>query len=208
MNSNSEDRQVIDQVLAGEPWRFSALVERYERPVFLSAFSFLRNRQDAEDVTQEVFVAAFRRLASFEGRSSFLTWLRKIVFNQCVDLRRKKIVRHSVSLESNSVLPLARPSDGPAAIAQRKDLVESVQRAIDSLSDEYRHIILLRDVDGIDYSEIASILEIPIGTVRSRLHRARSELKLVLESRRIDLLALEDSTSEGPYGANERRMPS
>lgn len=198
MESSSEDSELIKKVLGGEHHHFDILVQRYERLVFSSALSFLRNRQSAEDVTQEVFLSAYRRLASFEGRSAFGTWLRRITFNQCIDFKRRLQSRPASNLEDGSLHESQLES--PSEIAEGKELVAGVREAIDLLGEEPRHIILLREIQGLDYSEIAEILAIPVGTVRSRLHRARLELKDILLRRGLFTPAVLDSTTRAPGG--------
>ncbi|XZE43480.1 RNA polymerase sigma factor [Pirellulaceae bacterium SH467] len=178
-----EDRDLIERVKSGESQCFAELVLRYERPVFQSVFAFLGNRQEAEDVTQDVFVTAFRKIASFEYRASFLTWLRRIAFNQCVDARRKSKSRRTTSVDFEIEPQRDSQVSSPDRVAQGNELIDRVRGAIDTLAEEQRTIILLRDIDGLDYSEIAGLLDIPVGTVRSRLHRARCELREVMEKR-------------------------
>lgn len=180
MKSSSEDSELINKVLAGEHPCFDVLVERYEHVVFNAALMFLRNRQSAEDVTQDVFISAYRRLASFEGRSSFATWLRKITFNQCIDYKRRQQARPVSSFEDGPIQVADANSVNPVTIAEGNELVAGVRAAIDLLGEEQRGIILLREIQGLDYAEIAEVLDIPVGTVRSRLHRARLELRDVL----------------------------
>ena len=181
MRSSSEDIELIKKVLEGEHHCFDTLVAHYEQFVFSAAYSFLRNRQAAEDVTQDVFVSAYRRLASFEGRSAFGTWLRKITFHQCIDYRRRQQSRPASSFDEGMIQIADAHAATPAHIAEGNELVQGVRAAIDTLSDEQRNIIVLREMQGLDYAEIADILRIPVGTVRSRLHRARLELKDVLQ---------------------------
>lgn len=200
-----EDRDLIERVKSGESECFAELVLRYERPVFQSVFVFLGNRQEAEDVTQDVFVTAFRKIASFEYRASFLTWLRRIAFNQCVDARRKSKSRRTTSVDFEYEPQEVSEVPSPDSVAQGKELVDRVRGAIDSLGEEQRSIILLRDIDGLDYSEIAGLLDIPVGTVRSRLHRARCELREVMEKRGLQNLldgpgALESSVEKLKHG--------
>lgn len=183
MESNREDRELIERVKSGESQCFSELVLRYERPVFQSVFAFLGNRQEAEDVTQDVFVTAFRKIASFEYRASFLTWLRRIAYNQCIDARRKTKSRRTIAVDFDLEPQQVSNSPSPESVAQNNELLRNVRSTIDALAEEQRSIIILRDIDGLDYAEIASLLDIPIGTVRSRLHRARCELRDMMEKR-------------------------
>lgn len=196
MESNREERELIERVKSGESQCFSELVLRYERPVFQSVFAFLGNRQEAEDITQDVFVSAFRKISSFEYRASFLTWLRRIAYNQCVDARRKTKSRRTTSVDFELEPQQVSESQSPESVAQGNELLRHVRGAIDALAEEQRSIIILRDLDGLDYAEIAGLLDIPIGTVRSRLHRARCELREIMEKRGLASLLNESATVE------------
>jgi RNA polymerase sigma-70 factor (ECF subfamily) len=196
MESNREDRELIERVKSGDSQWFSELVLRYERPVFQSVFAFLANRQDAEDVTQDVFVTAFRKIASFEYRASFLTWLRRIAYNQCVDARRKTKNRRTTSVDFELGAQQVSDFPSPEHAAQSQELLRHVRSAIDALAEEQRSILILRELDGLDYAEIAELLEIPVGTVRSRLHRARCELREIMENRGLSALLDEPASIE------------
>lgn len=181
MDSNLEDGELIQQILAGDSKQFSLLVTKYQRFVFSTAYGTLGNQQDAEDVTQDVFLAAFRKLATFEGRSSFLTWLRRIAFNLSIDLRRKRKASGSPTpLSFHEETATSEELSVTDAIITN-ETVFTVRHAIDQLPEEQRHVVILRDIQDMNYGEIAELLTIPIGTVRSRLHRARLELKSILE---------------------------
>lgn len=181
MESPLDDAELIELIRAGSVQYFAALVERHQNRVFQFVFSLIRNRQDAEDVTQDAFVGAFRKLDSFEGRSTFFTWLRRLAYNACIDhLRKQKSRKSDLSTPDTSHL-VAPQSANPMNRFEERETIDAVRSAIDQLPEEQRSIACMRDIDGMDYSEIASVLDIPIGTVRSRLHRARLELKSILE---------------------------
>lgn len=181
MESPLDDVELIELVRSGSSHHFAILVGRHQNRIFQFVFSLLRNRQDAEDLTQEAFVGAFRKLHSFEGRSSFFTWLRRLAYNLCIDhLRKQKSRKSDLSTPDTSYL-VAPQSANPMNRIEERETIDAVRSAMDQLSEEQRSIVCMRDIDGMDYSEIASVLDIPIGTVRSRLHRARLELKSVFE---------------------------
>ena len=181
MDSKWEDGELIQQTLAGDGKQFSILVNRHQRSIFSTAFGMLGNQQDAEDVTQEAFVTAFRKLDTFEGRSTFLAWLRRIAFNLAIDLRRRQKSRASMTQVTVAEEIVSAKESSAADVLITKETISTVRRAINSLPDEQRVVIVLRDLQDLDYSEIAELLSIPVGTVRSRLHRARLELKSTLE---------------------------
>ena len=181
MESPLDDTELIELIRSGSTHHFAVLVERHQNRIFQFVLALLRNRQDAEDVAQEAFVGAFRKLDSFEGRSSFFTWLRRLAYNACIDhLRKKKSRKSDLSTPDTSYL-VASQSANPMNRLEERETIDAVRSAIDQLPEEQRSIVCMRDIDGMDYSEIASVLDIPIGTVRSRLHRARLELKSIFE---------------------------
>lgn len=188
--NSEEENSLIDCIIGGESPKFELLVQSYERKVFGTMLTILGNRQDAEDVTQETFLTAFRKLNQFQRRSSFYTWLYRIAYNLAIDLQRRRgrTAKHVVSsaADFNSFeTHLHDPPDthdSPSDIAIAQETVEQVRRGLGRLDSERRSIIVMRDIDGMDYSEIAAVLDLPIGTVRSRLHRARLELRDILNS--------------------------
>ncbi|MCU0714369.1 MAG: sigma-70 family RNA polymerase sigma factor [Pirellula sp.] len=181
MESHLDDLELVESIRSGSTHHFVILVERHQNRIFQFALALLRNRQDAEDVAQEVFIGAFRKLHSFEGRSSFFTWLRRLAYNASIDhLRKQKSRKSDLSTPDVSYLD-ASPSENPVSQLVERETVDAVRSAIDQLPEDQRAIVCMRDIDGMDYAEIASVLEIPIGTVRSRLHRARLELKNIFE---------------------------
>jgi RNA polymerase sigma-70 factor (ECF subfamily) len=188
--NSEEENSLIDCIIGGESPKFELLVQSYERKVFGTMLTILGNRQDAEDVTQETFLTAFRKLSQFQRRSSFYTWLYRIAYNLAIDLQRrrgrtaKQVVSSAAALNSFETHLYDPPDrhDSPSDIAIAQETVEQVRRGLGRLDSERRSIIVMRDIDGMDYSEIAAVLDLPIGTVRSRLHRARLELRDILNS--------------------------
>jgi len=188
--NSEEENALIDCIIGGESPKFELLVQSYDRKVFGTMLTILGNRQDAEDVTQETFLTAFRKLNQFQRRSSFYTWLYRIAYNLAIDLQRrrgrtaKQVVSSAAALNSFETHLYDPPDrhDSPSDIAIAQETVEQVRRGLGRLDSERRSIIVMRDIDGMDYSEIAAVLDLPIGTVRSRLHRARLELRDILNS--------------------------
>jgi RNA polymerase sigma-70 factor (ECF subfamily) len=168
----------------GDHEAFRVLVERYQGRVFRLALRVLRDEEQARDATQEAFLKVYGALRRFEGRSSFYTWLYRLVMNLCLDLRRKdKSGRHVEWEEERSVEvsdaagPLSGPEESPALDLERRELREQLAVAIESLPDEARQTLMLREVDGLSYAEIAEVMGIPKGTVMSRLHHARRKVQ-------------------------------
>jgi RNA polymerase sigma-70 factor (ECF subfamily) len=143
----------------------------------------LGSPEEARDVVQEAFVQAFVKLETFRGSSAFYTWLYRIAFN--VSVSRKRRQRPVLSLERTRDLSGEEPLDmaSPAERMERGERAVQVRRAMAALSEEHRTILVLREIEGFDYDQIADVLDVAVGTVRSRLHRARLELKSILEKR-------------------------
>jgi RNA polymerase sigma-70 factor (ECF subfamily) len=172
------DAALIDRTLAGEPAAFGELVLRYQDRLYNSLVRVLGSAEDARDAVQEAFVQAFVKLESFRGSSAFYTWLYRIAFNQAMSHARRK--RPTRSLDDERTDRGREPVDDQPAPDARLDASEratQVHRALAELSAEHRQVIVLREMDGCKYDEIAELLEVPVGTVRSRLFRARLELR-------------------------------
>ena len=185
--TSSEEQAVIAAVQAGNTAFFAKLVTAYQDRLFGAMCIVLGNRQDAEDVTQEAFAKAFLKLDTFQGRSSFFTWLHRIARHVAIDNRRRgwrerqqrlADVGDGLDLVSSSVM--RSPDPDPGEVAERNENHQRLYRALAMMDQERREVITLRDLQGLDYAEIAEILQVPVGTVRSRLHRARLELKDLL----------------------------
>ena len=182
---SDEDREVVRRVQAGETEAFEVLVEKYKRKTFRLAYGVLRDQEEALDVAQEAFVKAFRSLPKFKGDSAFYTWLFRITMNLALDRRRQRAAR-ARSLGTEDVPPEewertavatdASPDDEAASSERRA----RIARALESLSEHHRSIIILSDIEGLSYREIAEVLAIPMGTVMSRLHNARKRLREAL----------------------------
>lgn len=181
-----EDGEVVKRVRDGDSQAFGLLVRKHQERLFAAMLIMLGNRQDAEDIAQEALAMSFRKLDSFEHRSSFYTWLHKIAFRLAISHRRKYARRSSLSVGPLDVA--AEPTDTRETEApillERQEQHDRIQLALAQLDAERRNIIVLRDIQGLDYQEIADLLRVPVGTVRSRLHRARFELKEILMAER------------------------
>jgi RNA polymerase sigma-70 factor, ECF subfamily len=175
---------MIAAVLAGEIQLYHELIRPYERSVYVMALSCMKNDADAEDVAQEAFIRAFRKLESFRAESKFSTWLISITINEArTRLRRKALVR----MESLDQLPDEDKSVSPALLrdwreipseaVEREEVRNLIQLGVEQLPDIYRHVFLLRDVEELTISETAEALNISIPSVKVRLHRARMRLQ-------------------------------
>ena len=177
------DRRLIDQAKAGERAACDALARRHRRAAYLLALQMLGNRDDAMDVTQDAMLRFFSTLKSFDAGRRVQPWLFTIVRNQVRDLWRQRQRRPGDAAGEPDALvgQLAAPQPGPEADLQRRELKERVWRALAALPAAKREIIVLRDFHDLSYSELAEVLGIPIGTVMSRLHGARRQLRARLE---------------------------
>ena len=177
----SDDR-LIEAVLAGESGHFEWLVRRHQTRLYTAMYHVTGSCEEAEDVVQEAMIKAFTKLASFQRNSQFFTWLYRIAFNVSASRRRRK--RPNVSLEHY------RDTTGEDVEASLDDVdrgllrdedIEKLRAALHELSENHRTILILREMQDHSYEDIAEMLEISIGTVRSRLNRARAALKMTLE---------------------------
>jgi RNA polymerase sigma-70 factor (ECF subfamily) len=180
-----DDQTLIERCRSGDVAAFEPLVAKYRDRVWRLAFNVLRDREDAWDVTQEAFVRAWQALPSFRGQSAFYTWLFRIVVNVASDRARQRAARGRAfgtervpeeEWERAMVDPGAAPDDE----ARRAEERDRIMRALAALPEHQRTIIMLSDLEGLSYREIAEVLDIPMGTVMSRLHNARKRLRNVL----------------------------
>jgi RNA polymerase sigma-70 factor (ECF subfamily) len=183
---NADDRRLIAESLNGRPAAFGDLVRRYQDRLFNAVVRVVDNADDAQDVVQEAFVNAYQSLGSFKGDAEFYTWLYRIAFNTAVSHRRRR--RALVSLETGrDGEPVIDPQDPsletrPGAALERSEEEFALQSALNRLSTEHRTVLVLKDIEGMKYEQIAEVLGVPIGTVRSRIHRARLELRELLDT--------------------------
>lgn len=178
----SEDA-LVEQCRRGDSGAFEQLVARYEKKVFNLAYRLTGNRNDADDIAQEAFLKVYTSLREFRGEASFSTWLYRVVSNACLDELRKRSRRRAVSLDNpispDDPSPRQTPSDRPEPgdSLERAEVRAAVQRGIASLSPDHKIVLVLRDIQGMPYETISEALRMPVGTVKSRLNRARSSLK-------------------------------
>jgi RNA polymerase sigma-70 factor, ECF subfamily len=180
---DGDELELIERARRGDRQAFGVLVERYQRRVVGVALAVSHNKDDALELAQETFVRAFQNLSKFESRSSFSTWLYRIAANISIDFRRRE-GRHVVLRGDEAEIELGRvPSQQEDAFraVHRSELSGRIREALDQLTPEHRAVILLREVEGLSYDEISETLEVPRGTVMSRLHYARGRLRGLLK---------------------------
>ncbi|HET6381999.1 MAG TPA: sigma-70 family RNA polymerase sigma factor [Armatimonadota bacterium] len=185
---HQDETDLIRRCQAGDREAFDRLVERYQVRIYNYAFSLSRNRDDAQDVAQEAFVRAWVSLRSFRGDASFSTWLTRITRNLFLDIQKKRKHDPRLSLDelmeasdNSPVREAADESAGPEEIALTRERQDVVRKAVSELAKEHREIITLYDMQDFSYEEITVILKLPMGTVKSRLNRARRALREKLE---------------------------
>lgn len=179
--TREEESRVIRAVLAGETNRFEELVRAHQNGIYSYALRMLGNEQDALDASQEAFLRAYRGLQSFRGDSRFSSWLYKLAGNVCIDMLRRRPAAPDISLtDADAELPLPDGRPGPQEELERRELIRTLRKAMGELTYEYREALVLRDICGLSYDEIAETADIDLGTVKSRIHRARAKLAEIL----------------------------
>ncbi len=174
----NDDTQLIAEALDGKPAAFGQLVQKYQDRLYNTVVHVVGCAEEARDVVQDAFVQAFVKLETFHHTSAFYTWLYRIAFNVAISRGRKK--RPTISVERARETMGQEPVDrraGPTEHAEQEERCRQVREAIAALSEEHRAVVILREIDGCCYETIAEILDLPVGTVRSRLHRARLQLR-------------------------------
>ncbi|MEM7783264.1 MAG: sigma-70 family RNA polymerase sigma factor [Planctomycetota bacterium] len=182
--SDPQDQTLIQQTLGGQTEAFGSIIQKYKDRLFNGMVQIVRNESEAEDVVQEAFLLAFKKLSTFRGNSAFFTWLYRIAYNVAVTRirRRKPTVSLYANSETRGAIEFADETAAPEERMIREERVAQLARAMEKLSEEHRAIIVLREMEDLDYDAISEILDLPIGTVRSRLHRARNHLRELLEA--------------------------
>jgi RNA polymerase sigma-70 factor, ECF subfamily len=181
------DQELITECLSGQTNAFGDLVLRYQDRLYTMLVHLLGSSEDARDVAQEAFISAFQKLHTFRGQSAFYSWIFRIAMNLGVSKQRKRN-RAAVSIdavrETTGVEPAdARPENRPGFSIEASERQAAVREALAALPGEFRTVLVLKEMEDLKYEEIAEIVGCPIGTVRSRIHRARIELRNLLSAR-------------------------
>ena len=192
IETNGEKTEdLVSSAAKGDMRAMEALLQKYESLIYRLAFSSLRNSYDAGDVTQEVLFKIYKTVPSFRGDCTFSTWVYRITCNTVTDFVRKKNRRSTVSLsyidqdsgdEAEQDIPDDSPAVSPQLMLEKTELAAGIRRALSELSEQHREILVLRDMEGYSYTELSEMLGLDIGTVKSRLNRARNSLKRILET--------------------------
>lgn len=180
--SKVAEADLIHRIKHGEKEAYRELVERYQQRVFMLIHEMVRNRADAEDIAQETFVKAYLALPEFKGDSGFFTWLYRIAYNMAIDFKRKVARRGGEMLtldeaHSSQADWLMGQVESPQSQLTREEQRRQIRAALDSISEEHRVAIVLREIDGLSYAQIAEVTGVSRGTVMSRLHYARKRVQ-------------------------------
>ena len=167
----TRDEDLVRRYLSGDRAAFAALVERHERRVYNLALRMTGREEDARDATQDAFLTVLRKLSSFRGEAAFTTWLHRVTVNACYDLLRKR-QRAPLLERGDDDLPAVEPPPAPDP-ADASSLSIDVQQALMQVPEDFRAVMILHDVHDLRQEEVAAILGVPIGTVKSRMHRGR-----------------------------------
>ena len=191
----NDDQDLIDACRSGETVAYGVLVQRYQDRLYPTVLRLTGCAEDAQDLLQETFFRAFRKLDRFHGESCFYTWIYRIAVNLALSGRRKRRpmlrLADGTGASGSPVEPVAEHREcDPSLPLERAERDQMIQDALNALAADHRAVVVMKEFDGLRYEEIAMILNIPVGTVRSRLHRARCELRDKLRG-----LVEEDATS-------------
>lgn len=193
-NIAMDDAVLVEQCQQGHSAAMERLIVKYQDRIYNVVFKMCGNRDDAAELTQDIFVKFIEKINTFQGRSAFYTWLFRIAVNMTLNFckRRFKVVNRSLDEPVGEQMDQAKQSLGsflvdknavePSVMAQRKEVAEIISLALGKLDDSQRMVLILRDIEGMSYAEVADSLDIELGTVKSRLSRARSNLREILES--------------------------
>lgn len=188
-----EDQLLVERSKKGDREAFEHLVKIYEHKVYTIAYRLMGNHADAADLAQDAFIKIYQALPNFRGDSSFSTWIYHITVNVCRDELRKRQRRPTVSLDdnngegNNNTYEIRSTAPGPEEMLDRSETQAMIQQCLDSLTDDYRTILVMREIQELAYEEIADMLGCSLGTVKSRLSRARQALKEKI-SKQMELL--------------------
>lgn len=188
------DQAVVNRVVKGDVDAFGVLVDKYQDRIYSAVYNYVSNSEDAVDITQDAFVKAYTKLTSFDSGSTFYTWLYRIAVNTAIDFLRKRKSRPADSLDDDKFSEVGfEPVSGDAGADPVKVLNANEQQrilhsAIASLSEKLKTVIVLHDVEGLSQEEVAQILKVPVGTVKSRVSRGRAELRNLLRKQIGDMV--------------------
>lgn len=181
---DASEKLLVSKSKKGDIMAFEQLISAYEKRAYNIAIRMMNNEEDAKDAVQEAFIKIFKSIKGFREESSFSTWIYRIVTNVCLDELRKRKKYAAVSLEfeidsdrGTTRVEIGKDEETPEDLYERQEIKELVLKTIESLKDDYKTVVILRDIQGFSYEEIATILSCSLGTIKSRINRARIVLK-------------------------------
>lgn len=187
MTDKELDMALVERYQAGDQSAFKELVLKYQRKVYMNVYAMISNPQDSKELTQEVFIRVHRHLHNFEGTAAFTTWLYRITRNLCIDYYRRRKVRKAeyndglkhTPAKDEEAFPVvsAASRETPTGRLLKEELSRKIEDALDKLSPKHREVLVLREIEGLSYQEIADTVGISIGTVMSRLFHARKNMQ-------------------------------
>ena len=170
------DRMLARRAAAGQPEAWDELIELYGRRIYNVAYQFSSSREEAEDLTQEIFLKLYQNLARYRGDVPLVAWALRLSRNHCIDLYRKTRREKRSTFVSEAVLELVPSNDDPQVDTMRRQQLDAVYQGLERLPQDLAEVVVLRDLQGWSLEETATYLDAPLGTVKSRLHRARNQL--------------------------------
>lgn len=178
---NDIEKTLIEKCKKGDIEAFEKLIFDYQKKVFNICYRFMQNHEDASEIAQEVFIKVYKSIINFMEESKLSTWIYKIAATTCIDELRKRKNINTVSIDNDELaVSLPDNSNNPHDVLSKNELKRELHNAINSLNDDHRDVIILRDMQGFSYEEIAKMLKLPLGTVKSRIKRGREGIKQYL----------------------------
>lgn len=198
-----DDRELVARVQEGDQQAFRIIFDRYHRRAYAVAFGVVKNQQDALDIVQDGFVKVHRHIGKFQGTSSFYTWLYRIIMNLAIDhVRRRKnakgieyddrVGREADEIAGDGTLLPRILDSNPVKTVMRRELLGEIKKALDELPEYHRAVIMLREIEGLSYEEMSQVLDVPKGTIMSRLFHARKKMQAALSDYMRGDLEIED----------------
>ncbi len=192
MSEIKTDEQLVEAAVKEDPEAFGEIVKRWERKVFALCFGMLSREEDARDAAQETFISAFRNLSGFRGDAKVSSWLHRIAVNQCLTKQRRTKVRAESFLddfESGGENGFTTPVHlSPSRVTEQNERLRFVRQAVESLPNDLRQIIVMKEFEEMTFLQISEILDVPLSTVKSRLYTGLRQLKLKLERTRLEVV--------------------
>lgn len=190
MTANLTDEQLVEAALEENPDAFGEIVKRWERKIFALCYGMLSREDEARDATQETFISAYKALANFRGEAKVSSWLHRIAVNQCLSYQRKRKTRSESSLEdeANDGDFAAPARISPARSAEQNERLKIIRQAVNSLPEDLREVVVMKEFEEMTFQEISETLEIPLSTVKSRMYTALKQLKMKLERTPLEII--------------------